>query len=57
MKFLKPLVIILNIAQITFIVYFLSVYSTDNSPLFVFLFVVPAVNLFVFLINNKFQKK
>lgn len=38
--------VLLNIAQVGFVVYFLAMYTTDNFPLFMFLFIVPLVNIF-----------
>lgn len=38
---------LLSLAQIAFVIFFLVNYSTDNLPLFVFLLVVPIINLSV----------
>ncbi|MFH0739627.1 MAG: hypothetical protein V1819_00735 [bacterium] len=53
MKILNYLAIFLSVAQIGFVVYFLAVYSTDNMPLFIFLFFVPLVNIFAVIFNKK----
>ena len=47
MKNLSLVAAFLSLAQIAFVIYFLVSYPTDNLPLFVFLLVVPAVNLSV----------
>ena len=49
----KLIAIILSLAQIVFIIYFLFMYSTDNATLFIFLLIVPLVNIFVIIFINK----
>ena len=52
MKILKFIAIILNLSQVAFVVYFLARYTTDNFPVFLFLFIVSAVNLFVLVFKK-----
>ena len=42
----------LSLAQIIFVVSFLANNTSDNMPLFVFLFFVPAVNIFALMFNK-----
>ncbi len=53
MKILNLLAIFLSVVQIIFVVYFLVVYTTDNLPLFVFLFFVPLVNIFAIIFKKR----
>lgn len=52
MKILKFIAIILSLGQIAFVVYFLVRYTTDNFPVFAFLFIVSAVNLFALIFKK-----
>jgi len=45
MKVLKFSAVILSLAQIVSLSYFLSRYQTDNFPFFVFLLLVPSINI------------
>lgn len=45
--------ILLNLLQIGFVVYFLMVYTTDNFPLFMFLFGVPLVNILAIVFRKR----
>lgn len=55
MKILKYIAIILSLAQIAYLAYFLTDNSTDNLPLFIFLIVVPIINISA-LIFRKVEK-
>ncbi len=44
--------ILLSLAQIGFVVYFLMMNTTDNMPLFVFLVVVPAINILAIILKR-----
>lgn len=52
-KILSLIAILLSVAQVGFVVYFLAVYTTDNVPLFIFLFFVPLVNIIAVILNKK----
>jgi hypothetical protein len=53
MKILKLTAIFLSVAQIGFVIYFLGTNTTDNMPLFIFLFLVPLANMLVIIFNKK----
>lgn len=52
MKILKYIAIILSIAQIGYLGYFLMDNSTDNLPFFIFLIIVPIINLIALIFKK-----
>jgi hypothetical protein len=53
-KIIMAIAILLSLAQIGFVVYFLILYTTDNMPLFIFLFIVPLVNILAIILKYKY---
>jgi len=53
-QIITAMAILLNIVQIGFVVYFLMIYTTDNMPLFMFLFIVPLVNILAIILKYKY---
>lgn len=51
-KIIMNLAIILSLAQVIFVISFLSNNSSDNMPLFIFLFIVPVVNISAIIFNK-----
>lgn len=55
-KIIKAIAVLLSIAQVGFMAYFLIVYTTDNLPLFIFLIIVPLVNIFTIISAKTYDK-
>jgi hypothetical protein len=51
-KIITTTAVILNLAQVIFVIYFIFIYSTDNMPLFLFLLAVAFANLSAIIFNN-----
>lgn len=51
-KIITAIAVLLNLAQIGFVIYFLMMYTTDNFPLFVFLLIVPLANLITIFLKK-----
>lgn len=51
-KIITTIAVILNLAQIIFVIYFIFMYSTDNMPLFLFLLAASFANLLAIVFNN-----
>jgi hypothetical protein len=52
-KILNLIAIFLSIIQIGFVIYFLTIYTTDNMPLFIFIFFAPLVSILAIVFNKK----
>ena len=51
-KIIKAIAIVLSVVQIFFVISFLANNTSDNMPLFVFLFVVPVVSLIAIIFKE-----
>lgn len=51
-KIITTIAIILNLSQVIFVVYFLTMFTTDNLPIFIFLLVVSLANLLMIVLNK-----
>ena len=56
MKILNFLAILLSVTQVGFVAYFLTMYATDNMPLFMFLLTVALVNILAVVFSERERK-